>query len=86
MELYEVWFTLKDSGKTQVVSRSQPQDLIAFSAGIGGAAVAQRLGPLKRAVAGCPDEGAMKLEVRSSDGGLGELILRQVEATKNNPQ
>jgi YVTN family beta-propeller protein len=74
------------SYKLVLVGGSQPQDLIAFSAGIGGAAVAQTLGPLKRAVAGSPDEGAMRLEVRSSDGGLGELILRQVEATKNNPQ
>jgi len=64
--------------KLVLVGGSQPQDLVAFTAGIGGAAIAQTLGPLKRAVTASPDEHAMTLEVRSSDSGPGELILRQV--------
>jgi YVTN family beta-propeller protein len=57
----------------------QEQDLVAFTAGIGGAAIAQTLGPLKRAVTRTTDEHAMTLEVRLGDGGPGELILRQAE-------
>jgi hypothetical protein len=72
--------------KLVLVGGAQRQDLAAFSAGIGGAAIAQTLGPLKRAVAGSPDEQAMTPEVRSSDSGPGQLILRQAEATKNNAQ
>jgi YVTN family beta-propeller protein len=72
--------------KLVLVGGSQPQDLIAFTAGIGGTAIAQTLGPLKRAVTATPDEHAMTLEVRSSDGGRGELILRQAETATNKTQ
>jgi YVTN family beta-propeller protein len=53
------------------------ENLVAFSAGIGGAAIAQTLGPLKQLVAGS-QAAAMKLEVRSNERG-GELILQQAE-------
>lgn len=61
--------------KLVLVGDSGRQDLVAFSAGIGGAAIAQTLGPLKRAVAGS-ETAAMKMEVRSNDGG-GDLVLQQ---------
>ena len=47
-----------------------------FSAGIGGAAIAQALGPLKRAVAPSQMEHTMKLEVRLEDKG-GAPVLQQ---------
>jgi YVTN family beta-propeller protein len=72
--------------KLVLVGGSRPQDLVAFTAGIGGAAIAQTLGPLKRAVTASPDQDAITLEVRSSDSGPGGLILRQMEATKNHAQ
>jgi YVTN family beta-propeller protein len=78
-----------DPGKTYklvLVGGLKPQDLVAFTAGIGGAAIAQTLGPLKRAVTSSPGEHRMTLQVRSSDSGPGQLILRQVEATKNVAQ
>jgi len=62
--------------KLVLVGGPQPQDLVAFNAGIGGAAIAQTLGPLKRAVAGSSDEPAMTLEVRSAGTG-GDVILQQ---------
>src|SRR5579863_2890524 len=69
-------------GKTYrllLVAGPQEKDLVAFTAGLGGTAIAQTLGPLKRAVTASPDEHAMTLEVRSGDSGPGELILRQGE-------
>ncbi len=53
-----------------LVGGAEPQELAVFNAGVGGAAIAQTLGPLKRAVAASPAAPAMKLEVRSSDGGV----------------
>ena len=47
-----------------LVGGAEPQELVTFSAGIGGAAIAQALGPLKRAMAPSQVEHAMKLEVR----------------------
>jgi hypothetical protein len=67
-------------GKTYrlvLASGAHREDLVAFSAGIGGAAIAQTLGPLKQLVAGS-QAAAMKLEVRSNERG-GELILQQAE-------
>lgn len=58
-----------------VVGNSDTQDLVKLSAGIGGVAIAQALGPLKRAVAGSQSAPAMKLELRSDD--TGEVILHQ---------
>jgi YVTN family beta-propeller protein len=63
-----------------LVSGPEKQDLLAFSAGIGGVAIAQTLGPLKKAVSGSTQEPAMKLELRSDQAGHDELVLRQAEA------
>ena len=52
-----------------LVGGAEPQELVMFSAGIGGAAIAQALGPLKRAVAPSNVEQTMKLEVRAEDSG-----------------
>jgi hypothetical protein len=52
-----------------LVGGAKPQELLTFSAGIGGAAIAQTLGPLKRAVAPSQTEQAMKLEVRTEESG-----------------
>ena len=59
-----------------LVGGAAPQELVTFSAGIGGAAIAQALGPLKRAMAPSEVERAMKLEVRLEEKG-GELVLQQ---------
>ena len=59
-----------------LVGRAEPQELVTFSAGIGGAAIAQALGPLKRAMAPSQPEHAMKLEVRL-ERKSGPLVLQQ---------
>ena len=56
---------------------SEPQKLATFSAGIGGAAVAQTLGPLKRAVTPSQTAPAITLEVRPNDENGGQLVLKQ---------
>ncbi len=61
-----------------LVGGPQPQNLVGFTAGTGGTAIAQTLGPLKRAVAGSDKESALRLEVRSGDGD--EVVLRQTGA------
>jgi YVTN family beta-propeller protein len=68
-----------------LVGGPQPQDLVVFSAGIGGTAIPQSFGPLKRAVALAPSQSApvMKLEVRSGDSGVGDLVLRQAKTPTN---
>jgi len=47
-----------------LVGSAEPQELVTFSAGVGGAAIAQALGPLKRTMAPSQVEQAMKSEVR----------------------
>jgi YVTN family beta-propeller protein len=59
-----------------LVGDGQPQELATFSAGIGGTAIAQALGPLKRVMAPSQVEQAMKLEVRLEEKG-GPLVLQQ---------
>ena len=59
-----------------LVSSAEPQELVTFSAGIGGAAIAQALGPLKRTMAPSQVEQAMKLEVRLEEKS-GPLVLQQ---------
>jgi YVTN family beta-propeller protein len=55
---------------------SEPLELVTFSAGIGGVAIAQSLGPLKRAASPSQTRPAMRLELRSADGE-DETVLRQ---------
>ena len=62
--------------KMILVGGTEPQELATFIAGIGGAAIAQALGPLKRAVAPPNVEPTMKLEVRAEDSG-GRIVLQQ---------
>jgi YVTN family beta-propeller protein len=63
-----------------LVGGTEPQELVTFSAGIGGVAIAQTLGPLKRAIVSSQLEQAMRLELRAEDGG-GTVVLQQVKAT-----
>jgi len=58
-----------------LVGGAEAQDLVTFSAGIGGVAIAQTLGPLKRAVVASQTTPAMKLELRSSD--TNNVVLQQ---------
>jgi hypothetical protein len=62
-----------------LVGGPEAQELAVFNAGIGGAAIAQTLGPIKRAVAPSQTGPAMTLEVRSMDSG--EVVLQQGEKT-----
>jgi len=59
-----------------LVGGKEPQELVTFSAGIGGAVIAQALGPLKRVIAPSQVEQARNLEVRL-DNESGPLVLQQ---------
>ena len=77
-----------EPGKTYklvLVGGTRPQDLVAFTAGIGGVAIAQTLGPLKRAVTETSDGQAMMLEVRSTGTG-DDLILQQAGHRGTGPK
>jgi len=56
-----------------------PQGLIVLNSGIGGAAIAQTLGPLKRIASTSTTAPVLKLEVRAGEKGDGDLILQQSE-------
>ena len=58
-----------------LVGGKEPQQLATFSAGIGGAAIVQALGPLKRVMAPSQVEQAMRLEVRLEEEN-GPLVLQ----------
>jgi hypothetical protein len=60
-----------------LTGRSASEDLIRFSAGIGGVAVVQTLGPLKHVVSGSQTVTELTLEVRSDETGADSLVLRQ---------
>jgi len=62
--------------KLVLVGSAEPQELVTFTTGIGGAAIAQALGPLKRTMAPARVEQAMKLEVRLEEKS-GPLVLQQ---------
>src|SRR5262249_22020613 len=59
-----------------LVGGAEPQELVRFSAGIGGAGIAQALGPLKRVMAPSQVDQAMKLEVRLAERS-GDVVLQQ---------
>jgi YVTN family beta-propeller protein len=65
--------------RLMLVRGSEAQELAVLNAGIGGAAIAQTLGPLKHAVASSQTGPAMSLELRSMDSG--EVVLQQVRKT-----
>ena len=60
-----------------LVGGAEPQDLVSFAAGIGGVAIVQTLGPLKRVDPRSRSVGARTLEVRSNEPGSGVLVLQQ---------
>jgi YVTN family beta-propeller protein len=62
-----------------LVGGGEREGLAVLTAGIGGAAIAQTLGPLKKIVTGSMATPAMKLEVRSGEKGEGDLILQQAD-------
>jgi YVTN family beta-propeller protein len=67
-------------GKTYdlvLTTGSDSQDLLNFTAGVGGVAVVQTLGPLKRAVTPSQAAPTMTLEVRLKDGDGDQLVLKQ---------
>ncbi|HXJ42141.1 MAG TPA: hypothetical protein VNH18_22880, partial [Bryobacteraceae bacterium] len=66
--------------KLVFVGDGRLQDLAAFSAGIGGTAIAQTLGPLKRTVGPSQGESTMRLEVRLNENGRDDLVLQQAGA------
>jgi hypothetical protein len=68
------------AGKTYrlvLVGESARQDLVVFSAGIGGTAIVQTFGPIKHSFATSQAVPALKLEVRSAERGVGDLVLQQ---------
>ncbi|QOY85901.1 YncE family protein [Paludibaculum fermentans] len=60
-----------------LVGGTEPQDLATFTAGIGGVAITQTLGPLKRVVAGSHATAPLQLEVRSAEPGASQVVLQQ---------
>jgi hypothetical protein len=72
--------------RLSLVGGSGTQDLATFVAGIGGVAIIQTLGPLKRVVSASQSAaGTMRLELRSNEPGSSELVLRQAGPPKNTP-
>jgi YVTN family beta-propeller protein len=68
--------------RLMLVGGPTPETLTAFTANVGGIAIAQTLGPLKQVVG--PSQTtttAMTLEVRSGDSGDGDLVLQQSRVT-----
>ncbi len=59
---------------------SEPQDLVGFTAGIGGTAIVQTFGPIKHVAVGSKASPAMRLEIRSGESGTGDLVLEQALA------
>jgi YVTN family beta-propeller protein len=60
-----------------LVGGAAAQDLVSFTAGIGGVAIVQTLGPLKRVATSGQTVEALTLEVRSSGSGVDDLVLQQ---------
>ena len=67
--------------RLMLVRGPESQGLVVLTAGIGGVSIAQTLGPLKRVVTGSQTSPAMKLEVRANEGGDGDVILQQANAS-----
>ncbi len=64
-----------------LVGAGSRRELTTIQAGIGGTAIAQTFGPLKRVVVGSQAE-TMTLEVRSADA-TAALVLRQSALTQS---
>ena len=65
--------------RLMLLGDGDPQGLVVLNAGIGGVAIAQTLGPLKRIASTSTTAPVLKLEVRSGEKGDGDLILQQSE-------
>jgi YVTN family beta-propeller protein len=70
---------LKPGAKYMLVLTGAPEplELLTLNAGIGGVAIAQTLGPLKRAVSPSQTGPTMRLELRAADNAA-HTVLRQV--------
>ena len=62
-----------------LVGGTEPVGLVVLTGGIGGVAIDQTFGPLKKVVTGDAAVPAMKLELRAGEKGDGPLILCQRE-------
>jgi len=70
----------KKKYRLMLIGGAEPVGLVGFAAGIGGAAIAQTLGPLKHVVAPGTKEHALNLELRAGENGEGEVVLKQSDA------
>jgi YVTN family beta-propeller protein len=70
---------LKPGAKYMLVLTGGPEglELVTLNAGIGGVAIAQTLGPIKRAVSPSQTGPTMRLELRTGDNAA-DTVLRQV--------
>lgn len=66
--------------RLMLLGNGKPQGIAVFTAGLGGTAIAQTLGPLKQVAPSHDAAVALKLEVRSAEDGPGDLILQQADA------
>lgn len=64
-----------------LIGGEQSQDLVIFTAGIGGVAIVQTFGPLKRVMANPERVNAWRLKVRTTEPGPGTLILEEANST-----
>lgn len=64
--------------KLVLVGNGRSEDLAEFNAGIGGTAIVQTLGPLKRVAGASQGGSSMRLEVRLNEDSSGGLVLGQV--------
>jgi len=71
----------KKKYRLMLVGGAEQQGLAVLTAGIGGAAIAQTLGPLKHIAAASEKAPVLKLEVRANEAGDGDLVLEQAPAT-----
>ena len=68
-----------------LIGGPEPQDLAVFRAGIGGTAIVQAFGPLKRSMGQFGRMTARMLEVRSAEPGSGGVILEQTNSSAVTP-
>jgi len=72
--------------KLALVGYRDRQDLVTFTAGVGGVAIVQTLGPMKKIVTGSPAVAPLKLTVFSDQPGAVNVVLQQNGVVPNTPQ